>query len=599
MMKNAEAFPSKDKVLSPLRTLKELIRFVIPKGNKEMPIWITLAMVFLGLATLVTVYTPFLYGKAVDLVAEGEKLDLSLLWFVIGAYALARLGQVFFDEAKEFVFARVAQRAVRGAALKAFKHMHSLSLTFHLNRQTGGLTRAIDRGAKGIEFLLRFTAFEIVPVLVELITVGVVLWVTFGFMYAAVTVTTVLIYVIYTIKVTEWRIAIRRKMNVADENASTKAVDSLLNYETVKYFNAEIIEAERFDKAMKLYEDSAVKARASLSIVNIGQGGIIALGLFLIMGMAGEDIAKGKMSIGDFVVVNTFLLQLYLPLNFLGFIYREIRQSLLDMGRMFALVDEIPDIEDKKNAKELKVKLGKVTFKNVNFWFGKRHILKNLSFEIAPGKKVAIVGPTGAGKSTISKLLFRFYDPSSGNIYIDDQSINDVTQTSLRSNIGVVPQDTVLFNDTIKYNISYSKPGSSLKEINKAARLSSIDKFIKNLELGYDTIVGERGLKLSGGEKQRVAIARALLKNPKIFIFDEATSALDTKTEKSIEKSLKKLSNNNTTLVIAHRLSTVIDADKIIVLDKGQVKEEGSHLELLNKNGLYAEMWQRQQELLS
>ncbi|MDA0916628.1 MAG: ABC transporter ATP-binding protein/permease [Proteobacteria bacterium] len=598
-MKNAEAFPSKDKVLSPLRTLKELIRFVIPKGNKEMPIRITLAMVFLGLATLVTVYTPFLYGKAVDLVAEGEKLDLSLLWFVIGAYALARLGQVFFDEAKEFVFARVAQRAVRGAALKAFKHMHSLSLTFHLNRQTGGLTRAIDRGAKGIEFLLRFTAFEIVPVLVELITVGVVLWVTFGFMYAAVTVTTVLIYVIYTIKVTEWRIAIRRKMNVADENASTKAVDSLLNYETVKYFNAEIIEAERFDKAMKLYEDSAVKARASLSIVNIGQGGIIALGLFLIMGMAGEDIAKGKMSIGDFVVVNTFLLQLYLPLNFLGFIYREIRQSLLDMGRMFALVDEIPDIEDKKNAKELKVKLGKVTFKNVNFWFGKRHILKNLSFEIAPGKKVAIVGPTGAGKSTISKLLFRFYDPSSGNIYIDDQSINDVTQTSLRSNIGVVPQDTVLFNDTIKYNISYSKPGSSLKEINKAARLSSIDKFIKNLELGYDTIVGERGLKLSGGEKQRVAIARALLKNPKIFIFDEATSALDTKTEKSIEKSLKKLSSNNTTLVIAHRLSTVIDADKIIVLDKGQVKEEGSHLELLNKNGLYAEMWQRQQELLS
>ena len=599
MMKNAEAFPSKDKVLSPLRTLKELIRFVIPKGNKEMPIRITLAMVFLGLATLVTVYTPFLYGKAVDLVAEGEKLDLSLLWFVIGAYALARLGQVFFDEAKEFVFARVAQRAVRGAALKAFKHMHSLSLTFHLNRQTGGLTRAIDRGAKGIEFLLRFTAFEIVPVLVELITVGVVLWVTFGFMYAAVTVTTVLIYVIYTIKVTEWRIAIRRKMNVADENASTKAVDSLLNYETVKYFNAEIIEAERFDKAMKLYEDSAVKARASLSIVNIGQGGIIALGLFLIMGMAGEDIAKGKMSIGDFVVVNTFLLQLYLPLNFLGFIYREIRQSLLDMGRMFALVDEIPDIEDKKNAKELKVKLGKVTFKNVNFWFGKRHILKNLSFEIAPGKKVAIVGPTGAGKSTISKLLFRFYDPSSGNIYIDDQSINDVTQTSLRSNIGVVPQDTVLFNDTIKYNISYSKPGSSLKEINKAARLSSIDKFIKNLELGYDTIVGERGLKLSGGEKQRVAIARALLKNPKIFIFDEATSALDTKTEKSIEKSLKKLSNNNTTLVIAHRLSTVIDADKIIVLDNGQVKEEGSHIELLNKKGLYAEMWQRQQELLS
>ena len=598
-MKNAEAFSSNDKILSPLRTLQELIRFVIPKGNKEMPVRIILALIFLGLATLVTVYTPFLYGKAVDLVSDGKSLDLSLLWFVIGSYALARLGQVFFDEAKEFVFARVAQRAVRGAALKAFKHMHSLSLTFHLNRQTGGLTRAIDRGAKGIEFLLRFTAFEIVPVLVELITVGIVLWVTFGFTYAAVTVTTVLIYVIYTIKVTEWRIAIRRKMNLADENASTKAVDSLLNYETVKYFNAELIEADRFNKAMKLYEDSAVKARASLSIVNIGQGGIIALGLFLIMGMAGEDIAKGNMSIGDFVVVNTFLLQLYLPLNFLGFVYREIRQSLLDMGRMFALVDEIPDIVDKENAKELKVVNGKVSFKNVNFWFGKRQILKNLSFEIDPGKKVAIVGPTGAGKSTISKLLFRFYDPSSGNIYIDDQCIMGLTQASLRSNIGVVPQDTVLFNDTIKYNISYSKPDSSLKEINKAAKLSSIDKFIKNLELGYDTIVGERGLKLSGGEKQRVAIARALLKNPKIFIFDEATSALDTKTEKSIEKSLKKLSNNNTTLVIAHRLSTVIDADKIIVLDNGQVKEEGSHSDLLDKNGLYAEMWQRQQELLS
>ena len=598
-MKNAEAFSSNDKILSPLRTLQELIRFVIPKGNKEMPVRIILALIFLGLATIVTVYTPFLYGKAVDLVSDGKSLDLSLLWFVIGSYALARLGQVFFDEAKEFVFARVAQRAVRGAALKAFKHMHSLSLTFHLNRQTGGLTRAIDRGAKGIEFLLRFTAFEIVPVLVELITVGIVLWVTFGFTYAAVTVTTVLIYVIYTIKVTEWRIAIRRKMNLADENASTKAVDSLLNYETVKYFNAELIEADRFNKAMKLYEDSAVKARASLSIVNIGQGGIIALGLFLIMGMAGEDIAKGNMSIGDFVVVNTFLLQLYLPLNFLGFVYREIRQSLLDMGRMFALVDEIPDIVDKENAKELKVVNGKVSFKNVNFWFGKRQILKNLSFEIGPGKKVAIVGPTGAGKSTISKLLFRFYDPSSGNIYIDDQCIMGLTQASLRSNIGVVPQDTVLFNDTIKYNISYSKPDSSLKEINKAAQLSSIDKFIKNLELGYDTIVGERGLKLSGGEKQRVAIARALLKNPKIFIFDEATSALDTKTEKSIEKSLKKLSNNNTTLVIAHRLSTVIDADKIIVLDNGQVKEEGSHSELLDKNGLYAEMWQRQQELLS
>ena len=595
-MKNAEAFSSNNMVLTPLRTLKELLRFVIPKGNREMPIRITLALIFLSMATIVTIYTPFLYGKAVDLVSEGKSVNLNLLWFVIGSYALARLGQVFFDEAKEFVFARVAQKAVRGAALKAFKHMHSLSLTFHLNRQTGGLTRAIDRGAKGIEFLLRFTVFEIAPVLVELIAVGIVLWITFGIMYSFVTVTTVIIYIIYTIKVTEWRMAIRRKMNIADENASTKAVDSLLNFETVKYFNAEEIEAQRFDSAMKLYEDSAVKARASLSIVNIGQGGIIAIGLFLIMGMAGNDIANEKMSIGDFVVVNTFLLQLYLPLNFLGFVYREIRQSLLDIGRMFALVDQKPDICDKKNAYDLKVHSGKIEFKNVNFSFGKRAILKNLSFVVNPGSKVAIVGPTGAGKSTISKLLFRFYDPSSGNIFIDHQCLRDITQSSLRSSIGVVPQDTVMFNDTIKYNLSYSKPGSSLNEINKVAKLASIDRFISNLELGYETIVGERGLKLSGGEKQRVAIARALLKNPKIFIFDEATSALDTKTEKSIERSLKKLSDKNTTLVIAHRLSTIIDADKIIVLESGKIVEEGTHKDLIIKNGLYAEMWMRQQE---
>lgn len=596
MINDTVALSSNDKILTPLRTLKELIRFVIPTGNKEMPIRIVLAFIFLFLATLVSVYTPFLYGKAVDLVSQGKSVDINLLWAVIGSYALARLGQVFFDEAKEFVFARVAQKAVRGAALQAFKHMHSLSLTFHLNRQTGGLTRAIDRGAKGIEFLLRFTAFEIVPTLVELITVGIVLWVTFGFIYAAVTVTTVLVYILYTIKVTEWRIAIRRKMNLADENASTKAIDSLLNYETVKYFNAEQVEADRFDAAMKVYEDSAVKARSSLSIVNIGQGGIIALGLFIVMGMAGEDIAKGNMSIGDFVVVNTFLLQLYLPLNFLGFVYREIRQSLLDMGRMFALVEEKPDILDKKNAKNLDVQSGKIEFINVKFSFGNRVILKGVNFIVNPGEKVAIVGPTGAGKSTISKLLFRFYDPSSGNIKIDNQCLKEVTQSSLRSNIGVVPQDTVMFNDTIRYNISYAKPESSIDEINNVAKLSSIDKFIEDLELGYDTIVGERGLKLSGGEKQRVAIARALLKNPKIFIFDEATSALDTKTEKSIEKSLKKLSKNATTLVIAHRLSTVIDADKIIVLENGKIAEEGTHTQLLNKNGLYSEMWFRQQE---
>ena len=595
-MKNAKAFSSDDKILTPLRTLNELLRFVVPKGNKEMPFRIALALIFLLLATLVSVYTPFLYGKAVDLVSEKNSINLSLLWFVIGAYALARLGQVFFDEAKEFVFARVAQRAVRGAALKAFKHLHNLSLSFHLNRQTGGLTRSIDRGAKGVELLLRYSIFEIVPVVIELITVGIVLWITFGFIYSFITISTVIIYIVYTIKVTEWRIEIRKRMNSADENASTKAVDSLLNYETVKYFNAEKIEFERYNIAMKSYEDTAVKARASLSIVNIGQGAIIALGLFSVMGLAGEDIAKGKMSVGDFVVVNTFLLQLYLPLNFLGFVYREIRQSLLDIGRMFALVDETPDIIDKESAYELEVENGKIEFKNVNFSYGNRIILRSLNFIVNPGEKVAIVGPTGAGKSTISKLLFRFYDPSSGKILIDNQPINSVTQNSLRLNIGMVPQDTVLFNDTIKYNIAYSKPNSTMKEVTNAAKLSSIDKFISNLELGYDTLVGERGLKLSGGEKQRVAIARALLKNPKIFVFDEATSALDTKTEKSIERSLKKLSSKKTTLVIAHRLSTIIDADKIIVLDNGRIIEIGTHQELISRDNLYAEMWIRQQE---
>ena len=595
-MKNAKAFSSDDKILTPLRTLNELLRFVVPKGSKEMPIRIALALIFLMLATLVSVYTPFLYGKAVDLVSEKNSINLSLLWFVIGAYALARLGQVFFDEVKEFVFARVAQRAVRGAALKAFKHLHNLSLSFHLNRQTGGLTRSIDRGAKGVELLLRYSIFEIVPVVIELITVGIVLWVTFGFVYSLITIMTVIIYIVYTIKVTEWRIEIRKRMNSADENASTKAIDSLLNYETVKYFNAEKIEFERYNIAMKSYEDTAVKARASLSIVNIGQGAIIALGLFLVMGLAGEDIAKGKMSVGDFVVVNTFLLQLYLPLNFLGFVYREIRQSLLDIGRMFALVDETPDIIDKESAYELKVENGKIEFKNVNFFYGNRIILRSLNFIVNPGEKVAIVGPTGAGKSTISKLLFRFYDPSSGKILIDNQPINSVTQNSLRLNIGMVPQDTVLFNDTIKYNIAYSKPNSTMKEVTNAAKLSSIDKFISNLELGYDTLVGERGLKLSGGEKQRVAIARALLKNPKIFVFDEATSALDTKTEKSIERSLKKLSSKKTTLVIAHRLSTIIDADKIIVLDNGRIIEIGTHQGLISRDNLYAEMWIRQQE---
>ena len=506
------------------------------------------------------------------------------------------MGQVFFDEAKEFVFARVAQRAVRGAALKAFKHMHNLSLTFHLNRQTGGLTRAIDRGAKGIEFLLRFTVFEIVPVLVELITVGIVLWVTFGFRYSAITILTVIIYIVFTIKVTEWRIAIRKKMNIADENASTKAVDSLLNYETVKYFNAEIMEADRFNNAMRIYEDSAVKARASLSIVNIGQGGIIALGLFLVMGMAGEDIAKGNMSVGDFVVVNTFLLQLYLPLNFLGFVYREIRQSLLDMGRMFALVDEKPDIIDQENANELIVKEGKIEFIDVNFSFGKRKILENLTFTIEPGEKVALVGPTGAGKSTISKLLFRFYDPSSGKIYIDGQCIAEVTQNSLRSNIGVVPQDSILFKGTVQQNISLAKPDASFDEICTAANLADAHDFIQKLTSGYATEVGEKGSNLSGGQRQRIAMARMFLQKPKLLLLDEATSSLDINSEKKIIHNLLSISDKKTVIFISHRLNNFIKADQIFYLHNGSIVESGNHDELMAKGGRYKALFNERGE---
>ena len=585
-------------------TIKKVAPYLWPDQQSWVKRRVILALMFLMLAKIVAVSTPFLFKAVVDgLASNGKSTDALMLLLgasgIVFAYGFFRLASVGFGELRDVIFAKVAQRALRSLALETFEHIHALSLRYHISRKTGGLSRVIERGVKGVDFLLRFMLFSIIPLIIELTLVAIILFLVFDIWYLVVVVTTITLYIWFTFTVAEWRVKIRKEMNKQDTEANQKAIDSLLNFETVKYFNAEIMEADRFNKAMRTYEDSAVKARASLSIVNIGQGGVIALGLFLVMGMAGEDIAKGNMSVGDFVVVNTFLLQLYLPLNFLGFVYREIRQSLLDMGRMFALVDEKPEIIDQENAYELKVKNGKIEFIDVNFSFGKRKILKNLTFTIESGEKVAIVGPTGAGKSTISKLLFRFYDPSAGNIYIDGQCIADVTQNSLRSNIGVVPQDTVLFNDSIKYNIAYSKPNSSMNEIVNAAKLSSIDKFISNLEAGYETLVGERGLKLSGGEKQRIAIARAILKNPQIFVFDEATSALDTKTEKSIEKSLKKLSSKNTTLIIAHRLSTIIDADKIIVLDNGAIIEIGSHQELINKNGLYAEMWIRQQENLN
>ncbi|XDZ71026.1 ABC transporter ATP-binding protein/permease [Alphaproteobacteria bacterium LSUCC0744] len=574
--------------------LRSLMDYTAPRGDNKIRVRIAAAFGCLVAAKGSNMITPLLYGAAVDLVNSESGFAMSALMYLVGGYALARLGQQIFSEAKQYLFAKVAQRAVRGAALHAFRYLHRLSLQFHMDRQTGGMTRAIDRGAKGIEFLLTIAFFEVLPLFVEVAFVSIIMWHLFGGFYAGVTFATVAAYVYFTVRVTEWRIKFRREMNTADETAATRAVDSLLNYETVKYFNAEDVEAARYDKAMADYEVMAVRSRTSLSVVNIGQGTIIAFGLMAVMAMAGADIQKGNLTVGDFVAVNTYLLQLYLPLNFLGWVYRELRQALVDMERMFGLLDERPDIADKPDAKPLVNNGGELVFDNVHFAYGERPILKGISFTVQPGKRVAIVGPSGSGKTTISRLLFRFYDPVAGAVRLDGQDVRDVTQASVRAAIGVVPQDTVMFNSTIGYNIGYGRDGASPDEIAAAAKLASIDGFIANLPDGYDTMVGERGLKLSGGEKQRVAIARAILKKPSIFLFDEATSALDSRTEKEIQRALDTVSKSQTTLVIAHRLSTIVSADEIIVLSDGVIVERGSHRHLLSQKGLYAQMWDRQ-----
>ena len=574
--------------------LRSLMHYTAPRGDNKIRVRIAAAFGCLVAAKGSNMITPLLYGAAVDLVNGDSGFAMSALMYLVGGYALARLGQQIFSEAKQYLFAKVAQRAVRGAALHAFRYLHRLSLQFHMDRQTGGMTRAIDRGAKGIEFLLTIAFFEVLPLFVEVAFVSIIMWHLFGGFYAGVTFATVAAYVYFTVRVTEWRIKFRREMNTADETAATRAVDSLLNYETVKYFNAEDVEAARYDKAMADYEVMAVRSRTSLSVVNIGQGTIIAFGLMAVMAMAGADIQKGNLTVGDFVAVNTYLLQLYLPLNFLGWVYRELRQALVDMERMFGLLDERPDIADKPDAKPLVINGGELVFDNVHFAYGERPILKGISFTVQPGKRVAIVGPSGSGKTTISRLLFRFYDPVAGAVRLDGQDVRDVTQASVRAAIGVVPQDTVMFNSTIGYNIGYGRDGASPDEIAAAAKLASIDGFIANLPDGYDTMVGERGLKLSGGEKQRVAIARAILKKPSIFLFDEATSALDSRTEKEIQRALDTVSKSQTTLVIAHRLSTIVSADEIIVLSDGVIVERGSHRHLLSQKGLYTQMWDRQ-----
>ena len=574
--------------------LGQLWGYTAPRGDWRVRGRIAAAFSALVAARGSNIITPLLYGAAVDMVNDEAGFSLKILLLLVAGYALARLGQQVFSEAKQYLFASVAQRAVRGAAITCFAYLHQLSLRFHLERQTGGLTRAIDRGAKGIEFLLTIVFFEVLPLFVEVLLVSIILWSMFGGFYAAVTILTVAAYAYFTIRVTEWRIKFRREMNEADEEAATRAVDSLLNYETVKYFNAEGSETERYDEALKKYETMAVRSRTSLSVVNIGQGTIIAIGMMLMMGMAGLHIQEGKLTVGDFVAVNTYLLQLYVPLNFLGWFYRELRQALVDMERMFSFLDEPVGVRDRDGASDIAIDGGSVSFEDVHFSYKDRPILQGISFTVPKGKRVAIVGPSGSGKTTISRLLFRFYDPDKGTVRIDGHNLTEVTQSSVRASIGMVPQDTVMFNATIGYNIGYGRDGATPAEIKDASRMAAIDGFIDMLPEKYDTMVGERGLKLSGGEKQRVAIARAILKRPSIFLFDEATSALDSRTEKEIQASLNEVSKARTTLVIAHRLSTIIDADEILVLSEGRIVERGGHAALLAMNGLYKQMWDRQ-----
>lgn len=579
-------------------TLATLVPYLWPKGEGEIRLRVVLAMVALVFAKVTNVYMPLLYKKAVDVlsVVPSEAVILAVPTGLLLAYGGARVMTVLFSELRDAIFARVTQRAMRRVALKTFRHLHALSMRFHITRQTGGLSRVIERGVKGIEFLMNFMLFNIVPTLIEILMVCGVLWYLFDLWYALVTFVTIFAYIGFTLASTEWRLKFRRRMNDRDTEANTKAVDSLLNYETVKYFSNEKHEAERYDVSLRGYEDAAVQSITSLSVVNIGQAAIIAAGLVIVMWMAGSGVVQGHMTLGDFVLVNTYLIQLYLPLNFLGFVYRQIRQSLTDMEDMFSMLRIDREIKDAEHAAPLKVTGGKIDFEDVYFDYdGKRGILKGVSFAVEEGKTVAVVGPSGAGKSTISRLMFRFYDVNQGRVRIDGQDLRDVTQESLRAAIGIVPQDTVLFNDTIRYNIAYGKPGASETEIVRAAKLAHIDNFIRKLPEGYDALVGERGLKLSGGEKQRVAIARTILKNPPILLFDEATSALDSATEQEILKSLKEVSEGRTTLVIAHRLSTVTAADEILVLDNGIIVERGAHKQLLKKKGVYHDMWQRQQ----
>jgi ATP-binding cassette subfamily B protein len=584
------------------QTIKTLAPYLWPKDDPGGRLRVVVAMAFLVLAKVATVYVPLVYSRAVDRLSShgGAAQVLAVPVGLIVAYGLIRLASAGFGELRDAVFASVQQRTVRRVALETFRHMHRLSLRFHLDRQTGGVSRAIERGSAGIEQVLRLAVFNIVPTIIELLMVTVVLWRIFDWRFALVTFAALAGYIAFTLSFASWRMRFRRTMNDNDTEAQSKAVDSLLNYETVKYFGNEQHEARRFDLALAGYERAAVKSQVTLNMLNLGQAAIIALGVSVIMLMAAQGVVSGKMSVGKFVLANTYLIQLYTPLNFLGFAYNTIKQGLVDMEGMFRLLGVDEEVQDRPDAAQLSAHLSdgapcSVAFRNVHFGYTPaREILKGIDIEVPAGHKVAIVGPTGAGKSTISRLLFRFYDVTEGAVLVDGRDVRDYTQASLRAAIGVVPQDTVLFNDTIRYNIAYGRPGATQEEIEHAAKVAQVHDFVLRMPEGYNTRVGERGLKLSGGEKQRVAIARTVLKDPRILILDEATSALDSRTERDIDAALRAVSAQRTTLVIAHRLSTVVDADEIIVLVDGQIAERGTHRDLLAKGGVFARMWELQ-----
>ncbi|RZV03137.1 UNVERIFIED_ORG: ATP-binding cassette subfamily B protein [Serratia quinivorans] len=577
------------------RLLKFLLPYLWPKDNPKLRYYLVIAFIFMVISKVSTTLVPLAYKAMIDALSGETAKMLAIPIGLILAYGVARIGAALFEELRNVMFVHVSQNATRLLGLRVFRQLHALSLRFHLERQTGGLSLSIERGTQAVATVLSRLLFSIFPILFEITLVSVIMWHLLNGWFALAILATVGCYILFTVMAVSWRTRFRRELNQANADANTKSIDSLLNYETVKYFGNEDFEADRFNMSRRLYEYAAIKNQFSFTALNLGQTAIISIGLIVMMAMAAQGIVQGRMTVGDFVLVNAYLLQLYQPLNFFGFIYAEVRQALIDMENMFDLLQEEQEIVDKPDAVTLQLKAGEVCFDSVSFGYdARRPILKNVSFTIPAGNTVAVVGASGAGKSTLSRLLFRFYDVNSGIISIDGQDIRSLKQASLRGAIGIVPQDTVLFNDTLGYNIGYGKTGSSQEEIERAARLAHIHDFIVSLPDGYETRVGERGLKLSGGEKQRVAIARTILKNPAILVFDEATSALDTQTEREIQSHLREVSRDHTTLVIAHRLSTVVDADEIIVLEAGEIVERGRHEALLASNGRYAAMWQNQ-----